>query len=433
MGISDIAVQPVDEGNSESTIRFLIEWVSDGEAEARSYLADHAEPDGASLIATDGPDVIGYVAIVWESNYAGFRSRGIPPVHQIAVAGPFLRQGVFQLNPCERSFFSGLAGAGQCQTGSPCDLSGAITVDDHARTVTFHLTAPDGNFLNKLAFASMPVPASVPAHEVGTTPVPATGPYMITRYVSGREIDLARNPYFRQWSQAAQPDGFPDRIVWRFGLTPAQEVAAIEAGRADWMADPPPDYQDRTTRYDRQVHLNPVPGIAHVAFNVTVPPFNDLRVRQAVSLAADRNQAVVALSGPDPAQPTCQIIPPGLPGHRPYCPFTVDPSASGGWVGPDLAQARSLVAASRTEGMRVVVWAYQWDGRLGPYTVSVLNELGYRTSLRVASVSAFASNRSARPGRRRRPARRSCREACEPPVPGYLPGRSTTGGWLSLA
>jgi hypothetical protein len=53
MGISDIAVQPVDEGNSESAVRFLIEWVSDGEAEARSYLAGHAEPDGASLIATN--------------------------------------------------------------------------------------------------------------------------------------------------------------------------------------------------------------------------------------------------------------------------------------------------------------------------------------------------------------------------------------------
>ena len=97
MGMSDIAVQLVDEDNSESTIRFLIEWVSDGEAEARSYLADHAEPDGASFTAMDGSDVIGYVAIVWESNYAGFRSRGIPLVHQIAVAGPFRRRGVATL------------------------------------------------------------------------------------------------------------------------------------------------------------------------------------------------------------------------------------------------------------------------------------------------------------------------------------------------
>jgi peptide/nickel transport system substrate-binding protein len=217
---------------------------------------------------------------------------------------------------------------------------------------------------------------------------------MITRYIQGREIDFARNPYFRQWSAAAQPEGFPDRIVWRFGLTPAQEVAAIEAGRADWMADPPPNYQALTARYDRQVHINPVPGIGYAAFNVTVPPFNDLRVRQAVSLAADRNEAVAVLGGAEAAQPTCQIIPPGLPGYRPYCPYTVDPSASGAWVGPDLVQARHLVAASHTEGMRVDVWVHQWepDRSLGPYLVGVLRELGYRASLQVATIAAFARN-----------------------------------------
>jgi GNAT superfamily N-acetyltransferase len=97
MGIPGIAVQIVDEGNSGSVVRFLIEWVSDGEAEARRYLADHAEPDGASLIATTGSDIIGYVAIIWESDYAGFRSRGIPLIHQLTVAGPSRRRGVATL------------------------------------------------------------------------------------------------------------------------------------------------------------------------------------------------------------------------------------------------------------------------------------------------------------------------------------------------
>jgi GNAT superfamily N-acetyltransferase len=97
MSVPEIAIQPVGEGNSESAVRFLIEWVSDGEAEARSYLADHAEPEGTSLVAVLGNGVIGYVAIVWESNFAGFRTRGIPLVHQIAVAGPHLRRGVATL------------------------------------------------------------------------------------------------------------------------------------------------------------------------------------------------------------------------------------------------------------------------------------------------------------------------------------------------
>ena len=97
MGLPGIAVQLVDDGNSESAVRFLSEWVCDGEAEARRYLAEHVEPDGISLIATSGPDAVGYVAVIWESNYAGFRSRGIPLVHQISVSEPWRRRGVATL------------------------------------------------------------------------------------------------------------------------------------------------------------------------------------------------------------------------------------------------------------------------------------------------------------------------------------------------
>ena len=88
---------PAGEGNFESAVRSLIEWMGDGEAGARCYLADRAEPVGASLAAAHGHDVTGYAAIVREPDYAGFRSRSIPLVHQIAVAGPFRRRGVAAL------------------------------------------------------------------------------------------------------------------------------------------------------------------------------------------------------------------------------------------------------------------------------------------------------------------------------------------------
>ena len=97
MGVSGTVIQPVGDGNFETSVRFLAEWVSDGEAAARRYLADHAEPAGASLLAACGDDVVGYAAILWESAFAGFRNRGIPLVHQIAVAGPFLRWGIATL------------------------------------------------------------------------------------------------------------------------------------------------------------------------------------------------------------------------------------------------------------------------------------------------------------------------------------------------
>jgi len=44
-------------------------------------------------------------------------------------------------------------------------------------------------------------------------PLPATGPYTIASYRPRRLLVLVRNPHFREWSKAAQPDGYPDRIV----------------------------------------------------------------------------------------------------------------------------------------------------------------------------------------------------------------------------
>jgi GNAT superfamily N-acetyltransferase len=97
MGGLGVAVEPVAGDNFEAAVRFLAEWVVDGDAKARDYLADHAEPEGASLIATRGPEVLGYVAIIWESNAEGFRRRGIPLLHQISVAEGYRRRGVATL------------------------------------------------------------------------------------------------------------------------------------------------------------------------------------------------------------------------------------------------------------------------------------------------------------------------------------------------
>jgi hypothetical protein len=85
------------------------------------------------------------------------------------------------------------------------------------------------------------------------------------------------------------------------------------------------------------------------------------------------------------ASPTCQIIPPGMPGYRPYCPFTVDPDRSGRWVGPDLSKARALVAASGTSGMRVTVWSHAIDRPLARYASFVLQKLGYRARVEILS------------------------------------------------
>ena len=87
-------IEPVSPGNDRATAEFLTGWVTDGPADAREYLASHTGDVGASLVAVGAGRVIGIVSVLWESNYAGFRDRGIPLVHQVSVARPARSQGV---------------------------------------------------------------------------------------------------------------------------------------------------------------------------------------------------------------------------------------------------------------------------------------------------------------------------------------------------
>jgi peptide/nickel transport system substrate-binding protein len=104
-----------------------------------------------------------------------------------------------------------------------------------------------------------------------------------------------------------------------------------------------------------------------------------------LSFAIDRRKAVAGFGGADAAAVTCQILPLGTPGYRPYCPYTRNPTAGGIWTGPDLARARKLVAASGTRGQRVTFWTGYKPLQLvvGHLAVTTLDRLGYRASLKV--------------------------------------------------
>ena len=78
------------------------------------------------------------------------------------------------------SYFSGIVGAAACvRHPRRCDLSRGITTGTN--TVTFHLSRPDPEFLYKLA---LPTADAEPADTAlkPRLPLPATGPYMVTRF-----------------------------------------------------------------------------------------------------------------------------------------------------------------------------------------------------------------------------------------------------------
>jgi peptide/nickel transport system substrate-binding protein len=290
-------------------------------------------------------------------------------------------------SPNAGTWYNVIKGADACiKTPKTCDLSQGIVVNGN--TVTFHLTQGDSEFLDKLAvpFAFI-LPASTPDKNVNIPP-PGTGPYKWVQYAPNKAMKVVRNPYFKEWSKDAQPAGNPDTIVQKFGLSVEAEVTQVENNQADWIFDQVPSdrLNELSNKYANQVFINPLTAVWYFAFNVREAPFNNLKARQAVNFATDRDALVKVYGGPKLAVPTCQILPPNFPGYVPYCPYTKNPG-SGKWTAPDLQKAKQLVAASGTKGAAVKVNTdtNTVDRGLGLYFVGLLNSLGYKASLQALS------------------------------------------------
>jgi YVTN family beta-propeller protein len=300
-------------------------------------------------------------------------------------------------------FYTKVIGAPACIADiRACGLASGVDTDNAKHRVIFHLTAPDPDFLYKLTYFVFPMPSDVPL-TVQRKPIPGTGPYQISadyreQLVAGdprgENFSLVRNHYFRQWSFAAQPAGYPDVI--RFQATPGAVEAAelVLASKAD-ITHPnnPPDSKPMpdgyvaslARQYPALIRPERLPETDYLNLNTQLRPFNDLRARQAVNYALDRKVVQSLVGETFATEPTCQLLPPDFPGYQPYCPWTENPSPDGDYHGPDLAKAQQLVAASRTRGARVLVYSLVGnpEQRLMVYVTQVLKKLGYQARLEV--------------------------------------------------
>jgi peptide/nickel transport system substrate-binding protein len=293
------------------------------------------------------------------------------------------------------AYYEGIVGAQACrQHPGRCDLSRGIVTSDAAGTVTFHLRQADPDFVYKLALLlAAPAPPGTPGHVITRAPfLPGTGPYMISRYRPNVSITLVRNPHFRQWSYAAQPAGYPYVIQYEQVASQGKQESEVIAGRADLAILDGSD-QSLAIRYPARIHLGLKLGTFSVILNTRQPPFTNIKARQAVNYAIDRDRIIQLFDfAPGQAAPTCQILPADFPGHHAYCPYTTG-IKNGAWYGPDMEKALQLARDSRTTNVPVTVWTFNdsTEKAVGSYLVQLLKELGYRAHLHPVSIARFAS------------------------------------------
>jgi peptide/nickel transport system substrate-binding protein len=318
----------------------------------------------------------------------GIRFSTGKPVTTDDVVASFER--IFKVSsPTAGTFYNGIVGADACiRKPAGCTLPKGVVGDASAGTVTVNLTAPDPEFPYKLAVPHASVlPKDSPVKDAGTTPLPSTGPYKAASYDPNRQLRLVRNTYFKEWSQDAEPQGYPDEIDYAFGQTVESEVTAVENGQADWMYDPPP--ADRLneigTKYASQAHVNPLTAFWYLTLNANLAPFDNKLARQAVNWAVDRAAVVRLYGGKNLAQPACTILPAGFPGHVDSCDYTKGGGKT--WSAADLAKAKELVKKSGTAGQKVgiVVTDDEVNKSIGEYLQSLLNQIGYQATLKPLS------------------------------------------------
>jgi peptide/nickel transport system substrate-binding protein len=290
-----------------------------------------------------------------------------------------------------------ILGASSCTQEDPesCDLSRGIVADEEAGTVTFHLAEPSPDFVANLVGPSHWIVPADTDLDLGREAPPGTGPYVLDAFDPDGSITLVRNPRFQEWSRDAQPDGFADRISIEAGVPPADQVAMVQQGEADVALQVPADkVEELQTRFADQLVPFSLQVLRALYVNTDRPPFDRPDARRALALAVDRQRLghLFAVVNGDVVDPpvTCQLLPPDQLGYVPYCPFTRgggDPS--GTWIGPDLAAARELVRSSGTDGVRVVVSVPAYLGPLGEEIAATLDDLGYRSDLRLPDIDRF--------------------------------------------
>ncbi|MGB3642915.1 MAG: ABC transporter substrate-binding protein [Mesorhizobium sp.] len=258
------------------------------------------------------------------------------------------------VNPVTQSpgqgFFASIKGYEEAAEGKADGLSGITVVDPS--TIKFELTRPDATFLHVMAINFSHV---VPKEEVekygadfGKHPV-GTGAFKLGEWTLGQRVVFEKNPDY--WQK-----GLPylDKITFEIGQEPIVALLRLQKGEIDVPGDGIPPAKFQEVMNDPAQKARVVEGgqlhTGYVTMNVNVPPFDNVKVRQAVNMAINKERIVQLIN--NRAVPANQPLPPSMPGYaKDYKGYPYDP-----------AKAKELLAeAGQADGFTTDLYVMNTD------------------------------------------------------------------------
>jgi peptide/nickel transport system substrate-binding protein len=283
----------------------------------------------------------------------------------------------FLTNSGGSPFYTDIVGAEKFAETKKGGIPG-IKVNEKTGEIVINLEQPRGTFNNELALMFVaPIPQSTPDEDQSASPIPASGPYMITKSEPGRGWEYERNPYWAKdnGKEIELPSGHVDKIEIEIQRNQSTQVNDIESGKLNWIFDPPPTdrYQEVKEKFEgSQFTSEPTISTYYFWMNQTQEPFNNLKIREAVNYAVDPAALERIYTGQIVG--TQQILPPGMPGYKKFELFP-----------HDVAKAKELVAESGVKDKEVTVWtdSESPNNDAGTYYQGVLEEIGLKAELKI--------------------------------------------------
>lgn len=191
------------------------------------------------------------------------------------------------------------------------------TPDD--RTVVLKLSKPDSGILSTLsqvmilpehALAST-APAELATSTWWSTSPVGTGPFKFVKYVDDQYVELAADEDYR----LGRPK--TDRLINRYFENPAAAVSALRAGEIDFTYVEPDDAKTFAGNDAFRVIEGPSYVVNYIGFNHEAGIWDDVRVRQAVMHAIDRQAIIDSLYGGAAEAANCgyvgdRLVPEGI-------------------------------------------------------------------------------------------------------------------------